>query len=136
MKHPQLSTILASLHQSFDRLYSDRLIHIILFGSQARNEAQPDSDIDILIVLKGNVDSWTEIKRTGEIVGQLCLDYSVVICCIFTSEIKYQTQQTALLRNVSQEGVIVQAESPSNFIGISFKQSNSALKLTTTQHLK
>jgi uncharacterized protein len=106
MKHPQLATILVTLHQAFDRLYDDRLVHVILFGSQARNEAQPDSDIDILVVLKGDVDSWTEIKRTGEIVSQLCLDYSVVICCIFISEIQHQAQQTALLRNVSQEGVI------------------------------
>ncbi len=107
MKHPQLSTILATLHDAFDRLYGDRLTHVILFGSQARNEAQPDSDIDILVVLKDDVDSWTEIKRTGEIVSQLCLDYSVVICCIFISEIQHQAQQTALLRNVSQEGVLV-----------------------------
>jgi uncharacterized protein len=106
MKHPQLATILVTLHQAFNGLYDDRLSHVILFGSQARNEAQPDSDIDILVVLKGDVDSWTEIKRTGDIVSQLCLDYSVVICCIFISEIQYQAQQTALLRNVSQEGVI------------------------------
>jgi uncharacterized protein len=106
MKHPQLSIILMTLHQSFDGLYGDRLTHVILFGSQARNEAQPDSDIDILVVLKDDVDSWTEIKRTGEIVTQLCLEYTVVICCIFISEIQHQAQQTALLRNVSQEGVI------------------------------
>ena len=106
MKHPQLATILVTLHQAFDGLYGDRLTHVILFGSQARNEAQPDSDIDILIVLESDVDSWTEIKRTGEIVAKLCLDHNVVICCIFISEIQYQVQQTALLRNVRQEGVV------------------------------
>jgi len=106
MKHPQLATILVTLHQAFGKLYGDRLTHVLLFGSQARNEAQPDSDIDILIVLEGDVDSWTEIKRTGEIVTQLCLEYTVVICCIFASEIQHQAQQTALLRNASQEGVI------------------------------
>ena len=106
MKHPQLATILVTLHQAFDGLYGDRLTHVILFGSQARNEAQPDSDIDVLIVLESDVDSWTEIKRTGEIVAKLCLDHSVVICCIFISEIQYQAQQTALLRNVRQEGVV------------------------------
>ena len=106
MKHPQLATILVTLHQASDGLYGDRLTHVILFGSQSRNEAQPDSDIDVLIVLESDVDSWTEIKRTGEIVAKLCLDHSVVICCIFISEIQYQAQQTALLRNVRQEGVV------------------------------
>jgi uncharacterized protein len=105
MRHPQLTTILNNLRQALDTLYNDRLAHIILFGSQARNEAKLDSDIDVLIVLKGEVDPWTEIKRTGEIVTQICLDHGVLICCIFISETQYQTPETALLRNVNQEGV-------------------------------
>lgn len=49
----------------------------------------------------------TEIKRTGDGVAELCLEYSVMICCIFVSETQFQAQQTALLRNVSREGIIV-----------------------------
>ncbi|GAB4345517.1 MAG: nucleotidyltransferase domain-containing protein [Leptolyngbyaceae cyanobacterium] len=107
MKHPQLPAILNALRQYLDGLYGDRLVNVILFGSQARNEAEADSDIDVLVVLKGEVDSWTEIKRTGEGVAKLCLDYSVVICCLFIAETQFQSQQTALLRNVKQEGVSV-----------------------------
>lgn len=107
MRHPQLPTILNALRQHLDGLYGERLVNVILFGSQARNEAQPDSDIDVLVVLRGEVDAWTEIKRTGEGVAQLCLDYSVVICGIFIAETQFQAQQTALLRNVNQEGVSV-----------------------------
>jgi uncharacterized protein len=107
MRHPQLTEILKALRQYLDGLYGDRLINVILFGSQARNEAQPDSDIDVLVVLKGEVDAWTEIEHTGEGVAKLCLDYSVVICCVFVAETQFQAQQTALLRNVRQEGVRV-----------------------------
>jgi predicted nucleotidyltransferase len=107
MRHPQLPEILNALRQQLDGLYRERLVNVILFGSQARNEAQPDSDIDVLVVLKGEVDSWTEIERTGEGVAKLCLDYSIVICCVFISEAQFQAQQTALLRNVSREGVSV-----------------------------
>ncbi|NJL69963.1 MAG: nucleotidyltransferase domain-containing protein [Microcoleus sp. SM1_3_4] len=33
-------------------MYGEQLDKIVLFGSQARGNARPDSDIDILIVLK------------------------------------------------------------------------------------
>jgi uncharacterized protein len=105
MKHPQLPEILNSLRQYLDGLYGEHLVRLILFGSQARDEAQPNSDIDVLVVLKGEVDAWTEIKRTGEGIAKLCLDHTIVICCLFISEIHFQEKQTALLRNVSQEGI-------------------------------
>lgn len=105
MRHPKLSEILQKLRLYFAKLYGDRLFSLILFGSQARNDAQLDSDIDVLVVLRGDLDSWTEIKRTGEFVSNLCLDYGVLICNIFVSAEQFQTQQTAFLRTVNQEGI-------------------------------
>lgn len=105
MQHPNLSNVLSELRSHLERLYGQRLISLMLFGSQARADAQPDSDIDVLVVLDGEVDAWTEIERTGEFVSQLCLEYGVVICNIFVSAAQFQTQQTAFLRSVHQEGV-------------------------------
>ena len=59
-------------------LYADRLNSLVLFGSQARDEANQDSDIDILVVLKDEVDSWTEIKRTGGFIAQLSLENNIL----------------------------------------------------------
>ena len=50
-----LPEILAEIRQYFQQLYSDRLVQLILYGSQARGDAKPDSDIDILVVLEGPV---------------------------------------------------------------------------------
>jgi len=105
MRHPKLSEILQKLRLYFAQLYGARLSSLILFGSQARNDAQIDSDIDVLVVLKGEVDSWTEIKRTGKFVSELCLEYSVVICNVFVSAEKFKTQQNAFLQAVHQEGI-------------------------------
>ncbi len=105
MRHPKLSEMLQKLRLYFTQLYSDRLFSLILFGSQARNDAQLDSDIDVLVVLRGDVDSWTEIKRTGEFVSDLCLEYGVVICNIFVSAEQFETQQSAFLRTVNREGI-------------------------------
>lgn len=105
MQYPNLPNLLSELRSYLERLYGQRLVSLVLFGSQARADAQPDSDIDILVVLNGEVDTWTEIERTGEFVSQLCLEYGVVICNIFVSAVQFQAQQTAFLRSVYREGV-------------------------------
>ena len=55
LNNSRLKNILTELRQAFHVEYGDRLAKIVLFGSQARNEAVNGSDIDILIVLKGEV---------------------------------------------------------------------------------
>ena len=104
--NPQiLNPILANLRQYLQNLYGNQILHLILFGSQARQDAQPDSDIDILIVLDRAVDPWTENERTAAIISQLCLDHSIVITAVFTSSTQYKTKATALLRNIDREGI-------------------------------
>lgn len=44
MIHPQLPEILAKLRQHLKATYADHLVSLILFGSQARGEANTDSD--------------------------------------------------------------------------------------------
>ncbi|MBD2258829.1 nucleotidyltransferase domain-containing protein [Pseudanabaena sp. FACHB-2040] len=104
MQHPQLTEILDQLQAYLKNLYSERLERLMLFGSRAHQEAEPDSDIDVMVVLKGEIDPWIEIERTGEFISDLCLTYSVVICNVFVSASRYQSQGNALIRNVYQEG--------------------------------
>ncbi|HAC65162.1 MAG TPA: nucleotidyltransferase, partial [Cyanothece sp. UBA12306] len=44
----KLQTILTQLKLQLETYYGDHLQRLILFGSQARGDAGPDSDIDIL----------------------------------------------------------------------------------------
>jgi predicted nucleotidyltransferase len=60
----KLTNILAELRRRFEALYGERLVQMILFGSQARGDAVPGSDIDILVVLKDPVQPGEEIDRT------------------------------------------------------------------------
>ena len=78
----RLKTILAELRQGYEALYGDRLVKLVLFGSQARGEARPDSDIDIVLVLKEPVDGYTERKRISHFTADLCLKHDVVISCV------------------------------------------------------
>ncbi|WP_199247985.1 nucleotidyltransferase domain-containing protein [[Phormidium] sp. ETS-05] len=105
--NPILKPILNSLKQDLTALYRERLLHLTLFGSQARGDEEPESDIDVLVVLKAPVNPGEEIKRTGKIVADLSLHYDVVISCLFMDETDYQTRNNALLRNIRREGVLL-----------------------------
>jgi uncharacterized protein len=96
----KLKQILSELRHSFIEHYGDRLVQLILYGSQARGDATSTSDIDVLVVLKETVNPGDEIAQAGEITAALSLKYSVVISCVFLSAERYTTEQSPLLLNV------------------------------------
>ncbi len=40
--------------------YGDRLKGLMVFGSRARGDASPDSDLDVAVILAGDVDLYGE----------------------------------------------------------------------------
>jgi len=103
--NPALEDILSQLRGRFERLYGDRLRHMVLYGSQARGEADFSSDIDVLVVLQGAVEAAREIDRTLTDVADLSLEHGVVISCTFMDEDRFRNRNGPLLRNVRREGV-------------------------------
>lgn len=80
---------------------------MVLYGSQARGDAEPGSDIDVLVVLAGPVSPCDEIARTINDVADVSLQYSEVVCCVFMSEEQFEGERSPLLLNVRREGVAV-----------------------------
>ena len=103
----KLAAILAELRRHLEALYGPRLVHMVLYGSQARGDAEPGSDIDVLVVLQGPVDSYEEMKRTSQFVADLSLHYDEVISCVFISAERFRHEQSPLLMNMRREGVPV-----------------------------
>jgi predicted nucleotidyltransferase len=104
----EVQTILAELRALLAHCYGERLKRLVLFGSQARGDAEPGSDIDALVVLAGPVDATEEEKRTGDMLYDLmCAHHYILIRCIFMDEERYTTRNGPLLRNIRREGVVV-----------------------------
>jgi predicted nucleotidyltransferase len=103
----KLQIILTELRRRFRALYGERLVRMVLFGSQARGDAERGSDTDVLVVLKGSVSPGQEISRTSEITADLSLQQNEVISCVFVSDEQFQQEGSPLLINVRREGVAV-----------------------------
>lgn len=103
-----ISKILQQLKEGLTVIYGDQLKAVYLFGSYARGDAHPpDSDIDVMIVLKGNFDYAEVEKRSSEFIASLCLENDVLISWVFASDIDYQNSGMPLMLNVRAEGVAV-----------------------------
>lgn len=107
MIHPQLKEILSQVKQSLISLYQEQLDKIILYGSQARKDAQIDSDIDVLVVLKAQINPYKEIDRTGDIIAKISLDYDVVLSRHFISLEQFNHNHNPFLQNVKKEGIVI-----------------------------
>lgn len=103
----QLKEILSELKGRLQELYGERLVQLVLFGSHARGDAVEGSDIDVLVVLSGEVNASREIDRTSEIIWSISFEHDTVICCVFVGENEYRRRNGPLLRNVRREGVLI-----------------------------
>ncbi|HEY9737610.1 MAG TPA: nucleotidyltransferase domain-containing protein [Trichocoleus sp.] len=97
--------ILQSLKNYLQEEYRDRLDRVILFGSQAREEATEDSDIDVLVVLDDPVHASEEIYRTSQFVAELCLEHNLLISRLFLPKSRFEAENSPLLVNIRREGI-------------------------------
>lgn len=84
--------------------YGDRLRRAILYGSQARGDADEESDVDVLVVLDGPIEnSYQEIKRAGAFWGELLTRYDLSFSPKPYTEAEYQDRNRRFVQTVRKE---------------------------------
>ena len=107
MTKREIRGILRNLRRELLRCLGDELDSVILYGSQVRGQAGPDSDLDVLVVVRDDSDYAELIRRTSVAVATLSLENDVVISRVFVSRQRFDREQTPFLLNVRREGVAV-----------------------------
>ena len=103
----KIRKILKKFKRELAMIYGERLDSVILFGSRARGDERADSDIDLLIVLKGDFDYIEMLKRSDDLAASHSLENDVVISRAFASDKEFKERQTPFLMNVRREGIPV-----------------------------
>ena len=88
-----------------DRAFGDRLKGIVLYGSEARGQAGPDSDIDVLVLLEGPVDRRTDSWKCIRTLYPLVLELGRPIHSKPVDVAKYEAQLIPLYQEVKREGI-------------------------------
>ena len=101
----ELSLILPELRRELARCLGDELVGLYLYGSHARGEQTPDSDIDVLVVVRDESKRPELWDQTLNAVAGLCLKYDTLISDMIVSEERFRNEQTPLLISVRREGV-------------------------------
>jgi predicted nucleotidyltransferase len=100
-----LEKIITEFRQALEKIYGDKLINLVLYGSQARGDATEDSDIDVMVILKSPVSPGDEIFRMGEVKNQINLKHDQLISVLPISEEDFLFKDTPLLENIRREGI-------------------------------
>lgn len=90
---------------SLREIYGPRLRHLILFGSQARGDATPESDVDVLVVLEGPLSSYEEAKRTSRVATEAAAYRDTALSFVHMSAEDFSEQWRPLVQSVRKEGV-------------------------------
>jgi predicted nucleotidyltransferase len=85
----------------------DRLRGVLFYGSGARGEAGPDSDLDLLVLLDGPVDLGQDLERIIGALYPLQLESEQPIHAIPVDYALYAAGQYALHRHAQREGILL-----------------------------
>lgn len=106
----QLSLLLETLTEGLQRQLGSDLWLLLLYGSHARGEAQPDSDVDLLVVLRRASEAAYEKVRQVAYKVMWEADFAYVFSLYLTDMHHYQTLEqhgSSFLRNIQREGKVL-----------------------------
>ncbi len=101
----QALAIAAKVRAGLERIYGARLRGVYLYGSAARDELTPESDIDIAVVLDVADDTFSEHERVSQLGCDLSLEYNTLVSFLFLSDADFQRGRFAIHRIIQREGI-------------------------------
>lgn len=100
--------IIEEFKRRVEQRFPRELVRLVLFGSKARGEATPESDVDLLAVIQS--DNWRLGDEVRSVGYALELEHGVVLSIQVISRNHYERLRangTQFFHVLEQEGVVV-----------------------------
>ena len=103
---PKERTAIQAFLRSLQDNLADQVLQATLFGSKARGDSNPWSDIDILIMVKK--ESWQLRAQISTLAADVSLEYDVLIGPRVIGQERWDRMKQAhfgLYKNIATEGI-------------------------------
>ena len=98
--------LLNRIRERLAAAHGARLKGVVLYGSEARGEGAPDSDIDVLVLLQGPVVYWDDLRANIQAVYPLVLEIERPIHAKPVDIAAYEAAEFPLYENARTEGIV------------------------------
>jgi predicted nucleotidyltransferase len=105
---PQERTAVHNFVQTIQANYPGQINQVVLFGSKARGDDTPESDIDILVVLRDN--DWRLCDAIRTLGARVSLEHDVLLSIRAVSPDKWAElarYQFPLYQAIQTEGIVL-----------------------------
>jgi predicted nucleotidyltransferase len=92
---------------ALESYYGSQFKGLVLYGSVARGQAGPASDIDLLVLLNPPFDYFRELRRIVELLYPVQLDTDRLISAKPAPLDEFEGGSLQLYRNAKKEGILV-----------------------------
>jgi len=99
--------VAAAVVADLRELYGSRLVEVLLYGSRARGDAHPDSDVDLAVVLDAVASPWEELRRMDDILWRHTLASGLTVSATPVSAEAWRAERGSFVRAARAEGVPV-----------------------------
>jgi len=102
-----VTEVLKRCKTALESYYGSQFKGLILYGSMARNQASPASDIDLLVLLSQPFDYFRELRTIIELLYPIQLESEQLISAKPAPPDDFERGAIQLYRNAQREGVLV-----------------------------
>jgi uncharacterized protein len=97
--------ILKRFRAAVNEIYGDRVARMVLYGSRARGDAEPDSDYDVAVFLRDMCDRFKEMDRLADLSTALLDETGEFVHAMPYSAEGYNDPRMPLMHEIRREGI-------------------------------
>ncbi len=103
----KLKYLVGRVKEELVRRYGRGIDRVLLYGSQARGEAEEGSDIDLLVVVDESLDAREVRRSLNDLLLEILLEEGELVSVIVVPRNTFDHYNSPLLVNIRREGVAV-----------------------------